>query len=394
MRIERVRPQRAVHAELDALSGGDAGHVYIAYEYVGGRTLREAMRAGELRDGQAVEAAAQILDGLAHAHAQGIVHRDVKPSNVLLAGDEGISVRLLDFGLAQFDEAETLTAVGDVPGTLAYISPERLRGREACAASDVWAVGIAGLTPIPYKLVTITSGFAGYNIWLFILCSIIARGGRFFAWLLDGASAEERAIRDAHFAGQSLGGWLAMEMARLGLARSALTATTTGSSASVTVTVAVAPAVTGTVARLFMYLYTPESLVGPHFAIARGIYYRQVGTGGQGFLNVPVYLGGARLESQIAEEVERILRLVQRVYSDFGMSIEMKLSTRPPEFLGAVDTDQAVRRIGDLSRPCLEGSADNPLDLRWVLLHLINETARHAGHADAVRELLDGTVGE
>ncbi|HUQ22488.1 MAG TPA: serine/threonine-protein kinase [Gaiellaceae bacterium] len=122
--------------------GSDSGHVYIVYEYVGGRTLREAMRGGELRDGQAVEAAAQILDGLAHAHGRGIVHRDVKPSNVLLAEAREISVRLLDFGLAQFDEAETLTAVGDVPGTLAYISPERLRGEEACAASDVWGVGI------------------------------------------------------------------------------------------------------------------------------------------------------------------------------------------------------------------------------------------------------------
>src|SRR5215212_9482905 len=135
----RLRHERCLRAYG---FGSDSGHVYIAYEYVGGRTLREAMRGGELRDGQAVEAAAQILDGLAHAHGRGIVHRDVKPSNVLLAEDEGISVRLLDFGLAQFDEAEPLTAVGDVPGTLAYISPERLRGEEACAASDVWGVGI------------------------------------------------------------------------------------------------------------------------------------------------------------------------------------------------------------------------------------------------------------
>ena len=122
--------------------GSDPGHVYIAYEYVGGRTLREAMRSGELRNGRAVEAAAQILDGLAHAHGRGIVHRDVKPSNVLLLDEEGVSIRVLDFGLARFDEAETLTAVGDVPGTLAYISPERLRGREAEPASDVWAVGV------------------------------------------------------------------------------------------------------------------------------------------------------------------------------------------------------------------------------------------------------------
>jgi Protein kinase domain len=135
----RLRHERCLRAYG---FGADSGHVYIAYEYVGGRTLRDAMRSGELRDGQAVEAAAQILDGLAHAHGRGIVHRDVKPSNVLLAEDDAISVRLLDFGLAQFDEAETLTAVGDVPGTLAYISPERLRGADACPASDVWAVGI------------------------------------------------------------------------------------------------------------------------------------------------------------------------------------------------------------------------------------------------------------
>jgi uncharacterized damage-inducible protein DinB len=57
----------------------------------------------------------------------------------------------------------------------------------------------------------------------------------------------------------------------------------------------------------------------------------------------------------------------------------------------AVATDEAVRRIGDLTTPCSEGEST---DLRWVLLHLINETARHAGHADATRELLDGTTGE
>jgi hypothetical protein len=70
------------------------------------------------------------------------VHRDVKPSNVLLAEGKGVSVRVLDFGLAQIQEAETLTAQGDVPGTLAYIAPERLAGRETTEAADVWAVGV------------------------------------------------------------------------------------------------------------------------------------------------------------------------------------------------------------------------------------------------------------
>jgi hypothetical protein len=120
----------------------DARHVYIAYEYVPGLTLREAMRAGRLTDKEAIEAAAQICDALAYAHARGIVHRDVKPSNVLLAEGEKLSVRLLDFGLALLPEAETLTAAGDVPGTLAYISPERLAGEDSSAAADVWAVGV------------------------------------------------------------------------------------------------------------------------------------------------------------------------------------------------------------------------------------------------------------
>ena len=135
----RLRHERCVRA-YDF--GGDSGHVYIAYEYVQGSTLRETLRSGKLGDRDAVEASAQILDALAHAHRIGIVHRDVKPSNVLVEVAPTISIRLLDFGLAQFDEADTLTAVGDVPGTLAYIAPERLRGGDATAASDVWAVGV------------------------------------------------------------------------------------------------------------------------------------------------------------------------------------------------------------------------------------------------------------
>jgi hypothetical protein len=120
----------------------DSRHVYIAYEYVPGRTLRQALRDGALDDGTAVEAAAQICEALAYAHAHGIVHRDVKPSNVLVADGDELSVRLLDFGLARMDGEETITAAGDVPGTLAYIAPERLRGDESGAAADVWAVGV------------------------------------------------------------------------------------------------------------------------------------------------------------------------------------------------------------------------------------------------------------
>ena len=138
----------------------DPRHVYIAYEYVPGMTFREAMRAGELDDARAISACAEICDALAHAHAAGILHRDVKPSNVLLADGAGSAVgkaagarpmngspaatraKLLDFGLARMAEAETLTAQGDVPGTLAYIAPERLAGDDATGAADVWAIGV------------------------------------------------------------------------------------------------------------------------------------------------------------------------------------------------------------------------------------------------------------
>ncbi len=135
----RLRHPRCLRAHALAR---DAQHVYIVYEYVAGRTLREAMRTGELPDAAALEAAAQVLEGLAHAHAHGIVHRDVKPANILLEDGRGTSVKLFDFGLALMHEEESLTAHGDIPGTLAYISPERLRGEAAGPAADVWSLGV------------------------------------------------------------------------------------------------------------------------------------------------------------------------------------------------------------------------------------------------------------
>ena len=135
-RLRHPRCLRALALERDD------HHVYVAYEYVPGKTLRQCLRSGELDDAASVEVGAQVLDALAHAHGKKVLHRDVKPGNVMVEDGEPLSVRLLDFGLAQLEEAETLTAAGDVPGTLAYIAPERLAGREANGAADVWSVGV------------------------------------------------------------------------------------------------------------------------------------------------------------------------------------------------------------------------------------------------------------
>jgi hypothetical protein len=135
-RLRHPRCLRALALERDDR------HVYVAYEYVAGKTIREALRKGSLGDAAAVEAAAQVLEALAHAHGKGVIHRDIKPANIMLEDSDEVSVRVLDFGLAQLEEAETLTAAGDVPGTLAYIAPERLDGKEATGAADIWSVGV------------------------------------------------------------------------------------------------------------------------------------------------------------------------------------------------------------------------------------------------------------
>jgi tetratricopeptide (TPR) repeat protein len=117
----------------------DDGQLFIVMALYEGPTLKQRLESGPIAIDEALEIATQIADGLAKAHAQGIVHRDIKPGNLMLTED---GVRILDFGLATFVDALKLTAENASFGTPAYMSPEQVRGQAADARSDVWAAGV------------------------------------------------------------------------------------------------------------------------------------------------------------------------------------------------------------------------------------------------------------
>ncbi|ANS78437.1 serine/threonine protein kinase [Serinicoccus hydrothermalis] len=115
---------------------------WIVMEYVEGPSLAELIADGRrLPPDQVAAIGAQMATALAAAHKAGILHRDVKPANVLLTGGAGHDAKLTDFGIARADEDPQLTRTGFVSGTAAYFSPELARGEEPSTASDVWALG-------------------------------------------------------------------------------------------------------------------------------------------------------------------------------------------------------------------------------------------------------------
>jgi serine/threonine protein kinase len=121
--------------------GEDGGCPYIVLELVPGSTLRQVLDdRGRLPAADAAEVGAQIADALAAAHAEGIVHRDVKPGNVMVAPDG--RVKVMDFGIADAVWFEPITDTGTIMATARYISPEQATGGGATAASDVYSLGV------------------------------------------------------------------------------------------------------------------------------------------------------------------------------------------------------------------------------------------------------------
>ncbi len=115
------------------------GRIFIVMALYEGPTLKRRLLDGSVEIETALDIATQVADGLAKAHAAGVVHRDVKPGNVILTED---AVKIVDFGLATFSAALQLTIEGSTLGTAAYMSPEQSRGEEVGPATDVWAVGV------------------------------------------------------------------------------------------------------------------------------------------------------------------------------------------------------------------------------------------------------------
>lgn len=122
------------------------GRPWIVMELVDGRSLADVITAqGLLSERQAAEVGLQVLDALRAAHRSGVAHRDVKPTNVLLAEDR---VVLTDFGIATLHGETALTATGQMVGSPAYLAPERISGLPATAASDLWALGVTLYTAV------------------------------------------------------------------------------------------------------------------------------------------------------------------------------------------------------------------------------------------------------
>ena len=129
------------------------GRLYLVMACYKGETLQALLSRGALAPEQAAAIAMQIGDGLAVAHENGIVHRDIKPANVMVMPDQ--TVRILDFGLAKFAGTDGPTEAGVVLGTVAYMSPEQMRGDEVDAGTDIWSLGVllyemvSGSRPFP-----------------------------------------------------------------------------------------------------------------------------------------------------------------------------------------------------------------------------------------------------
>jgi eukaryotic-like serine/threonine-protein kinase len=148
-RREALAVAKLIHPNIVQVydTGIDEGRHYIVMEYVEGRSGAQILqRSGPVEPEIAAEIGVQACAGLDYAHRRGIIHRDVKPGNLMVVGGPvgggEMTVKLTDFGIARAIEQTRITQVGSVVGTAAYLAPEQVRGEEATPATDVYALGV------------------------------------------------------------------------------------------------------------------------------------------------------------------------------------------------------------------------------------------------------------
>ncbi|HEX2391659.1 MAG TPA: protein kinase, partial [Solirubrobacterales bacterium] len=148
-RREALAVAKLIHPNIVQVydTGLDEGRHYIVMEYVAGRSGAQLLqRQGPVDPEGAAEIGIQACAGLDYAHRRGIIHRDVKPGNLMITGGAvgggEMTVKLTDFGIARAIEQTRITQVGSVVGTAAYLAPEQVRGEEATPATDVYALGV------------------------------------------------------------------------------------------------------------------------------------------------------------------------------------------------------------------------------------------------------------
>jgi len=163
-RREALAAARLVHPNIvqvfDFGEEQTTGRQYIVMEFVDGSSCAEILRElGRLEPDDAVSILTQACRGLDYAHRNGVIHRDVKPGN-LLRGRDGGQVKLADFGIAKAAEHSDMTKVGSVLGTAAYLSPEQARGEPAGPSSDLYALGVVSYQllagRLPYEAASLT----------------------------------------------------------------------------------------------------------------------------------------------------------------------------------------------------------------------------------------------